>query len=191
MHGWAGRGFYESFPLLLIYEFQGKSPIGPHSLCRPIGTLSPGIHKSHFSHWWMISGALKTDISRWRHFYLCEKWLVQDLTYTTSVGNVLMQFRIRESQLVPEKTLTIAWCFLQKAGEVEKCSDFGVWSLIPADGAYCCGGSSKVRDVKYTATVDNCVMQLRTCESQLINLKWIDDSLAFRAKNWETMYFRS
>ena len=100
-----------------------------------------------------------------------------------------MQFRIRESQLVPEKTLTIAWSFLQKAGEVEKCSDFGVWSLIPADGAYCCGGSSKVRDVKYTATVDNCVMQLRTCESQLINLKWIDDSLEFRAKNWKQCIF--
>ena len=59
-----GEAFCESFPLLLIYEFQGKSPIGPHSLCQPIGTQTPGIHKSWLSHWWMISGELKSPIGQ-------------------------------------------------------------------------------------------------------------------------------
>ena len=45
-------------------------------------------------------------------------------------------------------------------------------------------GGSKVRDINYIATADNCVMELRTCESQLVNLKRIDSSLVFRAKNW-------
>ena len=43
------RGLCETFLLPLIYELQGKTPIGLHSLCRPIGILTSGIEKSHFS----------------------------------------------------------------------------------------------------------------------------------------------
>ena len=62
-----------------------KEPyIGPHSLCRPIGTLSPEIHKSYFSHWWMIYGGL--------NFF----------------------FRNCESQLIPYKRIDNSSVFLAK-----------------------------------------------------------------------------
>ena len=73
----------------------------------------------------------------------------------------------------------------------ERCSDLGVWSMIPTDGAHCCGRSSKVQDLNYTATVDNCAMQFKICKSQLVPYKRIDNSLVLLAKKWKTMYFRS
>ena len=63
--------------------------------------------------------------------------------------------------------------------------------MIPADGAHCCDRSSKVQDLNSTATVDNCVIQFSTCESQLELYKRIDNSLVFLAKNWKSLYFRS
>ena len=73
----------------------------------------------------------------------------------------------------------------------ERWAVLGVWRMVPADGAHCCSMSSKVQDLNSTATVDNCVIQLSTCESQLELYKRIDNCLIFLAKNWKHIHFRS
>ena len=61
--------------------------------------------------------------------------------------------------------------------------------MIPADGAHCCDRSSKVQDLNSTATVDNCVIQFSTCESQLELYKRIEIAWYFLQRTGKVCTF--